>query len=73
MKNVTACSNTTQILKELRKEKKATMADMAELLGFKSPSAYCKKELLQVPFSLEEAQKVANYFNKRIEDIFFTA
>lgn len=70
MNRNSAKSQTTCILKALRKENDVTIKDMADLLGFKSPSAYCKKELMQVPFSLVEAQQVANFFNKRIEEIF---
>lgn len=62
---------TRKTLKQLRQEKGATLEEMANLLGLKTPSAYWKKENLSIPFSLEEAHIIANYFHKSIEDIFF--
>ena len=62
----------SEILQSLRKEHGITHKEMAELINLKTASAYCKKELGYVPFSLQEAKIVADFFGKRIEEIFFT-
>lgn len=59
-------------LRKMRKERNISVADMAQLLGFKSNSSYCKKELGYIPISLEEARKISEYFGKSVEEIFFT-
>jgi DNA-binding XRE family transcriptional regulator len=43
---------------------------MASILGLKTSSAYYKKENGSINFSLEEAGKIAKYFNIAIEDVF---
>lgn len=58
-------------LKKLRKDKGLTLQDMANLLGLKTASAYCKKETGAVPISLEEAKKISDFFKKPMEEIFF--
>lgn len=62
----------SEILQNLRKERRITHKEMAELINLKTASAYCKKELGYVPFSLQEAKIIADFFGKQIEDIFFT-
>ena len=62
----------SEILQNLRKERNLTHKEMAKLLNLKTASAYCKKELGYVPFSLQEAKIIADFFGKKIEDIFFT-
>jgi len=62
----------SEILQNLRRERGLTHKDMAELINLKTASAYCKKELGYYPFSLEEAKIIADYFGKKIEEIFFT-
>lgn len=57
-------------LKELRAEKKITQEELAEYLGISCPN-YGKKENDQIRFSLEEAQKLSEYFGMSIEDLFF--
>jgi len=57
-------------LKQIRTEKNIMSKEMAELLGLKK-ALYSKKENGQVKFSLEESKKIADYFNMKIEDIFF--
>lgn len=59
------------ILKNLRKEHNLTHKDMATLINLKTPAAYCKKELGYNIISLKEAKIIADYFGKKIEDIFF--
>lgn len=53
-------------LRELRKEKGETQIELAQLLGLKTASAYCKKENGSVPFSLEEVKILSYHFNKPI-------
>ena len=43
---------------------------LTELLGLKTKAAYYKKESGNVKFSLEEAKKIAKYYNEPIEKIF---
>lgn len=59
-------------LKALRLEKKITAEEMAIVLGLETKSAYHKKESGKVKFSLNEAKKISDYFNKPVEEIFFT-
>lgn len=58
-------------LQQIRKAKKATCFDMAQILGLQSKSAYQKKESGRVPFRLEEAKAVSEKFDMPIETIFF--
>ena len=60
------------VLQNLRRKHGLTLKDMATIINLQTASGYCKKELGYVPFSLEEAKVIADYFGKRIEDIFFT-
>jgi Helix-turn-helix. len=58
-------------LRRIRKENNFSIAGMSDVLGFKSKSTYCKKELGKVPFSLSEAKRISDLFGKSIDDIFF--
>jgi len=58
-------------LREIRTREKVTCEQLACLLGFKTKGAYHKKEQGTVPFTLEEAKVIADYFKKEINDIFF--
>lgn len=59
-----------QKLKQLRTEKGVMQKELAELIGV-TPGTYSKKEAGSLRFSLKETQIIANFFNKRIEEIFF--
>lgn len=58
-------------LRRYRKEKGIPVAEMCQLLGLETESAYYKKETGFTKFSLIEAKKIANYFGLQIENIFF--
>lgn len=58
-------------LKNIRKENNISAKEMSEILGLTTTSAYYKKENESVKFTLDEAKKIADYFKKSIEDIFF--
>ena len=58
-------------LKYIRTSKKVTCGQLADLLGFKTRGAYYKKEIGSVPFYLNEAKLIADYFGDSIENIFF--
>lgn len=58
-------------VREIRNERGIKSNIIAELLNI-SLCNYCKKELKQLNFSLEEAKKVADFFEMSIEEIFFT-
>lgn len=53
-------------LKKLRKERGETQVQLAQLLGLKTASAYCKKENGSVPLSLEEVKILAKHYNKPV-------
>lgn len=53
-------------LKDLRKERGETQAELARILGLKTTSAYCKKENGQVPLSLNDAKILSKHFDKPI-------
>lgn len=57
-------------LAEIRKKKKYTIKDLARVIG-KSPANYYKKEIGDVPFTLEEAEKIAQFLKKKPYNIFF--
>lgn len=59
-------------LKSVRKNKGATCAEMANLLGLENKSAYSRKENGSIKFSLQEAKQIADFFDTTIEDIFFS-
>ena len=57
-------------LAEIRKKKKYTLEDLASVIG-KSPANYYKKETGKVPFTLEEAGKIADFLKLKPNYIFF--
>lgn len=58
-------------LKQYRKSKYVTGEVLSKLLGLQTISAYHKKENGKVPFTLEEAKKISDFFNKKIDYLFF--
>lgn len=62
-----------QVLKDLRLEQNITQQEMAELINLKTASAYWKKEAGHIPFSLQEAKIIADFFDKPIEELFFAS
>ena len=58
-------------LSEIRKTKGYTCEYMANKIGLANRSMYSKRELGKTPFSLEEARKISELFNKSVENIFF--
>lgn len=59
-------------LREIRIARKISCEQLSALLGLKTRSAYQKKEMGNIPFKLEEAKQVADFFGMNMEDIFFT-
>ncbi len=57
-------------VKELRENAGLKQDFMAEMLGISSAN-YCKKENGAIKYSLPEAKKIADYFGRSIEEIFF--
>lgn len=57
-------------LRKIRKDNKLSGVKLSQLLGFKSPSAYYKKENGKIPFTLDEIKLVSELFKKDIEEIF---
>lgn len=57
-------------LKELRKKNRVTQRMLSDLLGLKTPSAYYKKEAGHIPFTIQEAGLIADYFQKDVNEIF---
>lgn len=60
----------TQILKGLRAQNNLTQQDMANLINT-SIQTYNRKELGKREFTLTEAKKIADYFSKSVDEIFF--
>jgi len=58
-------------LKQIRLSKNISAEQMACVLGLETKAAYYKKEAGNVKFSLDDAKKIADFFNMPIEDIFF--
>jgi len=56
-------------LKEAREEKGYTIDDMAKVID-KSVPNYSMKENGKVKFSVNEALKIADFLDKKVEDIF---
>lgn len=56
-----------KIMRENAGIEQKTMAEMLKI----SPANYCKKENGIIKFSLVEAKKLADFFKKNIEEIFF--
>lgn len=59
-------------LRENRKRKGLTTADMAKLLNLKSSSTYAKKEREEIKISLEEAKKICIILNCSLDEIFLS-
>lgn len=57
-------------LRKIRNDKGVKGEEMANLLGLKK-ATYSKKENGQVKFLLEEAKKIADFFDMPIEEVFF--
>ena len=57
-------------LKEVRRAKGYSIEDMGEVIG-KSGVIYFKKERGDVNFTVSEAIKIAKFFKKKVENIFF--
>lgn len=57
-------------LRQERKKKKLSCADMATVIGLKTKAGYNKKELGQVPFTVEEAKKISNVLRKSMDKLF---
>lgn len=60
-----------QNLKQLREQSNLTQDKMTKLLGLKHKSHYNQIENGKISMSLEMAQKIANIFNKSVDEIFF--
>lgn len=58
-------------LRAVRVRRRISCEKMAEMLGLETKSAYSKKENGNVKFTLFEAKTISEFFNMRIEDIFF--
>ena len=58
-------------LRDIRKERKVSAVELANVLGLETKTAYYKKENGTVKFSLEEARMLSIYFKKSIECLFY--
>lgn len=50
-------------LKEIRKEKGATLEQVSNVLGYKYPSGYHKIEQGKQGLTVEQAKKLADFYN----------
>ena len=53
----------------LREKHDIKQEDMAQLIGLKTISGYCKKEKGNVPFSLEEIMTIADFFGLTLDQL----
>lgn len=53
----------------LREKNDIKQEDMAQLIGLKTISGYCKKEKGNVPFSLEEIMTIADFFGLTLDQL----
>lgn len=58
-------------LKQLREQNNLTQVQMTKLLGLKYKSHYNQIENGKIAMSLEMARKIADIFNKSVDEIFF--
>ncbi|AFC28361.1 hypothetical protein PM3016_1436 [Paenibacillus mucilaginosus 3016] len=58
-------------IKQLRKEAKFSLDEMAQLLGYESPNGYYYLEIGRGKFSAEALAKVADKFGVPIDELFF--
>lgn len=58
-------------LKHIREDRGFTQEQMAKLLGYKHKSGYNQLENGKRKIDLKQAKKIADLFQKKIEDIFF--
>lgn len=64
--------NRLKKLKELRKKRGITQAQMAKKLGYKGKSGYCQLENGQAPMTIERIDKIVEVLGKDALEIFFT-
>jgi transcriptional regulator with XRE-family HTH domain len=57
-------------MRDLRKQKRIPQREMSLLLGFKSVSAYSRKESGERPISTEEIARIAQQLEVRVQDLF---
>ena len=57
-------------LRETRNSSNTQLSDLLNLLGV-TKATYYRKETGCIKFSLEEAKKIADFFGKKVEEIFF--
>lgn len=57
-------------LREIRKSKGITQAEMAQRLGYKGKSGYCQLEKGQVNMTLEKASRICEVLGAKMDDIF---
>ena len=60
-------------LKEIRKKNKRTLKDMADLLGYKSPSGWHYVETGRCKLQPQHIPVICKEFNIDLGDIFFNA
>lgn len=61
-----------QGLKKCREERGYTQEAMAKLLGYKHKSGYNQLETGKRKINLEQAKIIADFFDKTIDEIFFS-
>lgn len=61
----------TTRLQRIRMQRRETQRELAAVMGLKSASAYCKKELGYIPITLDEARAVARHWEMSIDSVFF--
>ena len=57
-------------LKQERMSRGVTMPELADVIGVQTVSAYYRKEIGLLRFSLEEAMKLSKFYGKSVEELF---
>lgn len=57
-------------LRNIRQERKISVQTLIGILNLNTNSAYYKKESGLINFTVDEAKKLANYFNMSVEELF---
>ena len=58
-------------LREVRNQNNVNVQILSDLIGIKEKSTYYKKERGEIPFTLNEAKIISDYFKMDINKIFF--
>jgi len=59
-----------ELIKRLRIQRQMSQADMASVLGFKSPDKYTRREIGEYSIQTDELLKISKLFHEPMENFF---